>query len=110
MRSFAELIKQVKGVDSSDAVKQLGHHFRSPGHIPICIAAQDLLQERRGHTELVIALLTMAGLVPAGSGCEIMGSNGKAMTKSDVLTYAKNNHFVFLEGKDIIKAWEQWSP
>ena len=86
-----------------------GKEFRSPGHIPICVAAEGLLSERKGHTELVISILEMANLPPAGSGCEIMGEHGKAMSKEDAKRYAEENNLVFLEGKDIIEAWKKWS-
>ncbi|HWR64383.1 MAG TPA: 3,4-dihydroxy-2-butanone-4-phosphate synthase, partial [Candidatus Thermoplasmatota archaeon] len=73
MKKFAELVKRIKNKESKTAVQELGEEFRSPGHIPICIASEKLLNERKGHTELVISLLEMAGLTPVGSGCEIMG-------------------------------------
>jgi 3,4-dihydroxy 2-butanone 4-phosphate synthase len=109
MQKFAELIKRIKSLDSELAIKEFGREFRSPGHVPICVASKNLLNERRGHTELVIALMQMAGLVSAGGGCEIMGNNGKALSKEDTLRYAEKNNFVFLEGKEIVKAWKQWS-
>ena len=109
MRKFAELIKKTGNLDNNLTVKELGREFRSPGHVPICVASKRLLDERKGHTELVIALMKMAGLIPAGSGCEIMGNNGKASSKKDSIRYAKKNGFVFLEGKEIITAWKQWS-
>ncbi len=109
MKKFAELVKRIKDKDNNTAVKQLGKEFRSPGHIPICIASEKLLNERKGHTELVISLLQMAELTPVGSGCEIMGEHGKALPKEDAKKYAEKNNFVFLEGNDIIKAWKQWS-
>ena len=109
MNKFADLISKTNGINSDLAVQELGKEFRSPGHVPICIASKNLLNERKGHTELVIALMEMASLYPAGSGCEIMGDNGKALSKEKVISYAKQNNIVFLEGKDIIKAWKQWS-
>jgi 3,4-dihydroxy 2-butanone 4-phosphate synthase len=51
----------------------------------------------------------MAGLIPVGSGCEIMGEHGKALPKENAKKYAQKNNLVFLEGNDIIKAWKQWS-
>jgi 3,4-dihydroxy 2-butanone 4-phosphate synthase len=51
----------------------------------------------------------MAGVTPIGSGCEIMGDNGKALSKEKAKQYAKGNGLVFIEGKEIIKAWEKWS-
>ena len=109
MRKFAELIKRIKSLDSDLAIKEFGREFRSPGHIPICVASKNLLNERKGHTELVIALMQMADLVSAGSGCEIMGNNGKALSKEATMRYAEKNDFVFLEGKEIVKMWKQWS-
>jgi 3,4-dihydroxy 2-butanone 4-phosphate synthase len=109
MKKFAELIKTNEHQDSTTAIKQFGKEFRSPGHIPICVASEKLLHERKGHTELVVSLLEMAGLIPVGSGCEIMGEKGKALPKEEARQYATQNNFVFLEGNDIIKAWKQWS-
>jgi len=108
MKKFADLVKRTKEKDSKVAVQELGKEFRSPGHIPICIASEKLLNERKGHTELVISLLEMAGLTPVGSGCEIMGEHGKALPKEEARNYAEKNNLVFLEGNDIIKAWKQW--
>ena len=109
MRKFSELINRTEDLDSESAIKELGKEFRSPGHVPICVASKNLLNERKGHTELVIALLQMAGLTLAGSGCEIMGNNGRALSKKDTQDYAKRNNLVFLEGKDILEAWKKWS-
>jgi len=109
MKKFAELVNRTNDIDNNSAVKELGKEFRSPGHVPICVASKHLLNERKGHTELVIALMQMARLIPAGSGCEIMGNDGKALSKEDTKEYAKRNNFVFLEGKEIVKAWKQWS-
>jgi len=109
MNKFSELIDNVKNLNDSAATKMFGKEFRSPGHIPICVAAEGLLSERKGHTELVISMMGMAKLPPAGSGCEIMGDDGKAMSKEDAKRYAEKYDLVFLEGKDIIEAWKKWS-
>lgn len=109
MRRFAELTKKIDGIDDRFATKMFGKEFRSPGHVPICIAAKNLLSERAGHTELIVSLLKMAGITPVGSGCEMMGNNGKALPKSKAKKYADDNGLVFLEGKDIVRAWKQWS-
>ena len=109
MNKFAELIKKTEKLNDGQVIKKFGSEFRSPGHVPICIAAKNLLNERQGHTELVISLLKMAELIPAGSGCEIMGDSGKALSKKDIIQYAKKNDIVFLEGNEIIEAWKQWS-
>lgn len=109
MRRFAELTKKIDRVDDGVATGMFGKEFRSPGHVPICVAAEDLLNERVGHTELVVSILKMAGLAPVGSGCEIMGDDGRALPKSKAKQYADDNGLVFLKGKEISEAWKQWS-
>lgn len=108
MKKFAELIDRVQNLDGNQAIREFGREFRSPGHVPICIAAKRLLHERRGHTEFVIALMQMAGLTPAGSGCEIMGDDGKALSREDAIRYSRKNGLVFLEGYEVFEAWEKW--
>jgi 3,4-dihydroxy 2-butanone 4-phosphate synthase len=105
MKKFAELAKNIQSLNDGEAINLFGKEFRSPGHVPICIAAKNLLKERKGHTELVVSIIKMAGLTPVGSGCEIMGDNGKALSKEKVKSYAKNNSLIFLEGSEIVKAW-----
>jgi len=109
MKKFAELTKKIETSNDGYATKIFGKEFRSPGHIPICIAADGLLNERKGHTELVISIMKMAKLQPVGSGCEIMGDNGKALSKDKAKKYAKDHGLVFLEGKEIFEAWKKWS-
>jgi 3,4-dihydroxy 2-butanone 4-phosphate synthase len=109
MKKFAELTKKIESLNDGAAMDLFGKEFRSPGHVPICIGAKKLLDERKGHTELVISMMKMAGLSPAASGCEIMGDNGRALSKEKVKKYAKENNLIFLEGSEIVKAWKKWS-
>ncbi len=109
MKQFANLIKEVKNLDNGFAIKIFGKEFRTPGHIPICVAANGLLNERKGHTELVISMMKMAGLPPSGSGCEMIGDNGRALTKENAKKYAKDNGLIFIEGREILEAWKKWS-
>ncbi|MDH7506765.1 MAG: 3,4-dihydroxy-2-butanone-4-phosphate synthase [Candidatus Thermoplasmatota archaeon] len=106
MRKFAELVKKTEKLNNGLATNLFGKEFRSPGHVPICIASEKLLDQRRGHTELTISMLKMANLTPVGSGCEIMSDNGKALQKEKAKEYAENHNLVFLEGKEIIEAWK----
>ena len=109
MKRFAEIAKQLLSKNIKDPLTKLGDEFRSPGHIPICIASEKPLTTRFGHTELAVSILKMAGLTPVASGCEIMGDNGKALSKSKAKQYAKEHDLCFLEGKEIIGAWNKWS-
>ena len=92
------------------AQQRFGSLFRTPGHVPICAATPGLTANRQGHTELTVALLLMSGLIPVGTGCEMMGDSGKALPKDQAKHYADDHHLTYLEGKDIMEAWTQWSP
>ncbi len=109
MKRFADLSKKIEHINDGISTNMFGKEFRSPGHVPICIAAKNLLNSRKGHTELVISMMKMANLAPVGSGCEIMGNDGKALIKPKAKEYAEKKGFVFLEGKEIVKAWKKWS-
>src|SRR5438094_390999 len=71
--------------------------------------AGGLRSRRRGHTELTTALVTMAGLIPSATICEMMGDDGRALSKEDAKEYAEARNLVFLEGQDVIEAWRAWS-
>jgi len=105
MQEFAFLGRNAKNISPATAHHNFGQHFRAPGHIPICLASQDLLANRQGHTELSVALGVMAGITPIISGCEMMDM-GASLSKKDAMAFAHKNHLIFLEGKDIIYAWE----
>ena len=107
MSQFATLVKEVKELADVEAQRIFGERFRSPGHVPICIASPSLLTERKGHTELSVALAVMAGITPVTSGCEMM-DRGNSLPKKEAIEYAEKNDIVFLEGWEIVEAWEKW--
>ncbi len=83
-----------------------GAAFRSPGHVPLLRAATDLLNERKGQTELSIALANMAGVCPAMTVCEMLDAEtGRALTKEDSIDYARRNSLVFVTGQAIVDAY-----
>ena len=103
---FAEIVKEVKNLESKEAMRIFGKNFRSPGHVPICISAKRLLKERQGHTELGIALATLAGLAPVMAGCEMLDF-GESLSKKKAMEYAEKQGMVFIEGHDVVEAWEE---
>lgn len=105
--SFGKLSREVQGLNAVAAQRIFGQKFRSPGHVPICRAARGLLHERRGHTELGIALAEMAGIQPVMAGCEMLDF-GESLKKEKAMKYAEEHGLVFLEGKEIVEAWKQW--
>ncbi|MDG6225287.1 MAG: 3,4-dihydroxy-2-butanone-4-phosphate synthase [Candidatus Thermoplasmatota archaeon] len=108
VQDFALTAMETADLDYADAIQLFGERFRTPGHVPICLGSDRILENRFGHTELSCALSTMAGLSGVTVGCEIMGDNGRAMPKASVMEYARQNGIPFLEGKQIIDAWSAW--
>ena len=106
---FAALVGEALRHENGWGIEALGREFRSPGHVPLLNAADGLLSRRRGHTELSTALVTMAGLIPSATICEMMGDDGRARSKEDAKAYAEARTLVFLEGQDVIEAWRAWS-
>ncbi|RLF41350.1 MAG: 3,4-dihydroxy-2-butanone-4-phosphate synthase [Thermoplasmata archaeon] len=105
--SFGKLSREVQGLNAVAAQRIFGQKFRSPGHVPICRAARELLHERQGHTELGIALAEMAGIQPVMAGCEMLDF-GESLKKEKAMKYAGEHGLVYLEGKEIVEAWKQW--
>ena len=95
------------GKDDATITKELGEKFRAPGHIHLLNTSSEILKDRKGHTELCTALMIMAGVDPSATICEMMGDDGNAMPKADVVEYAARKGYVFVEGKDIIEAWKR---
>lgn len=109
---FSKVSKEIMDPDISEVKAQriLGSQFRAPGHVPICASSKEVLKTRKGHTELSVALLSMAGLNQIAVGAEMMGNDaGRALSKELAKEYAGKNGLVFLEGKDITEAWKKWS-
>ncbi len=82
--------------------------FRTPGHMPILIAAEHLLDQRHGQTELSVAMAEMAGINPVITICEMLDDeSGLALSKEDAVRYAKKHGLEFIEGSQVLDAWEK---
>jgi 3,4-dihydroxy 2-butanone 4-phosphate synthase len=82
--------------------------FRSPGHVAILRADEQLLTRRRGQTELSVAMAMLAGITPAITICELLDdSSGLALSKPDAQAYARRKGLVFVEGSDVLREWEE---
>jgi 3,4-dihydroxy 2-butanone 4-phosphate synthase len=77
--------------------------FRAPGHVHLLRAAPGLLSDRRGHTELGLALAAAAGRPPAVAGAEMLDADsGGALSKADARAYARRHDLVFVEGRRLV--------
>jgi 3,4-dihydroxy 2-butanone 4-phosphate synthase len=82
--------------------------FRTPGHVAILRAADGLLDQRTGQTELSVALAEFAGITPAITICEMLDDeSGNALSKDDAMKYARRHGLVFIEGREVIDRWRQ---
>ncbi len=104
---FASLAKRALTSEDGWAKREFGKNFRAPGHVHLLNTSERILETRFGHTELATALVIMAGLVPSATVCEMMGDNGKALSKEEARAYANKHGLVFLEGSEIVEAWKQ---
>ncbi|RLI73419.1 3,4-dihydroxy-2-butanone-4-phosphate synthase [Archaeoglobales archaeon] len=87
----------------------LGSEFRSPGHVALLRAADDLTYNRVGQTELSVALAEMAGIPPAVAICEMLDAEtGKALTNDKAMEYAEKNGIPFIGGKEIVEAYKEF--
>lgn len=106
--SFAAMVREARETTSSDEMlrRTFGQMFRAPGHVVLLNASEGLLTKRVGHTEMATALVSMAGLIPTATICEMMGDDGKALSKSLAADFAKANGLVFIDGASIKSFWE----
>ncbi|MDY6966650.1 MAG: 3,4-dihydroxy-2-butanone-4-phosphate synthase [Halobacteriota archaeon] len=103
INEIGNIVEKARNEETVD----FGREFRSPGHVALLRAAEGLLDERRGQTELSIALSILAGTNPAVAICEMLdGSTGKALSKEDAKRYASENGFVFVEGHEIVESFK----
>jgi len=74
-----------------------------PGHIFPLRAMQGGVLRRTGHTEAVVDLCRLAGMIPAGVICEIMTDTGSMARVPDLLLLAKNFGLRLITVKDLIQ-------
>ena len=103
-KSFAELILRALHTSGTNWKIKMAQNFRIPGHVPICIADQKLLQGRQGHTELIVALMSFLNLTPVALGCEMLSDDGNALSPEEARIWAREQGYLFLEGREIVEA------
>ncbi|MCL2711903.1 MAG: 3,4-dihydroxy-2-butanone-4-phosphate synthase [Methanomassiliicoccaceae archaeon] len=107
-KTISEYARTIFSSASADERKyQLGKNFRAPGHVHLLNTSENILETRKGHTELATALMMMASVKPSATICEMLGDDGNAMKKEETIAYAKKNGYLFLEGNDIIEEWKR---
>ena len=98
-RTIAELGAAARDPEAVDFAAE----FDMPGHVHLLKAAPGLLDDRRGHTELGVALADLADVPPAVVVCEMLDDQtGGALSRSSAESYARDNDAVFLNGGTVV--------
>jgi 3,4-dihydroxy 2-butanone 4-phosphate synthase len=99
----ARTIRELANATAAPASTDFASEFRAPGHVHVLRAAPGLLDERRGHTELGVALARAAGVTPAVVVCEMLDAEtGDARSPADARAYAERHGLVYLEGAELV--------
>ncbi len=97
-------IRELAAAAETPAETEFAATFRSPGHVHLLRGAPNLLADRRGHTELGLALAAHADLPPAVVVCEMLDDEtGRALSPSDAAAYASTHGMPFVEGAHLLE-------
>ncbi|MFP3230714.1 MAG: 3,4-dihydroxy-2-butanone-4-phosphate synthase [Caldisphaera sp.] len=103
MNELYKIVKLYIERRKEDAVKKFIEEFQAPGHVPL-LAARDL-KERKGHTELSIALSLLAKMEPATAFAEMLDF-GISLSLEKAEKYARKMGYVLISGKEVLEACE----
>jgi len=106
IKEFTKTIFEDKSIE--EIILDLGSNFRAPGHVHLLNTSSKILKTRHGHTELSTAVMYMAGVKPSATICEMMGNDGCATDKKNVMEYAEKNKLQFITGDEILSAWDEF--
>ncbi|MCL9813698.1 3,4-dihydroxy-2-butanone-4-phosphate synthase [Natranaeroarchaeum aerophilus] len=97
---FAAAVENGSPLDAEDFASE----FRAPGHVHLLRAADGLLDERQGHTELGIALAQAADQPPAAVVCEMLDDDtGRALSTAAAREYAATQGIPFVDGEGLVE-------
>jgi 3,4-dihydroxy 2-butanone 4-phosphate synthase len=103
-RDRALTIRSLAAAAATPDRAAFAEEFRSPGHVHLLRAAPGLLADRRGHTELSVALAGAADVAPAVVVCEMLDDEtGEALPPADAALYAESHGIPYLEGASVIE-------
>ncbi len=108
IREFANFIEKINSLDEKYAMVEFGKIFRSPGHVHLLIASENLLKSRKGHTELSTSLMIMSNVTPSATIVEMLDDDGKSLPYKKAKNYAMEHDYPFIEGTEIVDWWENW--
>jgi len=105
IRELDRVVELILKGDVEKAKRKFYEEFVSPGHVPILLGRS--LKERRGHTELSIALAQLAGLRPSLVIVEMLKEGG-ALSVDEAREIALRLNTILIEGSIIISEWNKF--
>ena len=100
VRNLDEVVRLYYEGMVEEARRKFYSEFQAPGHVPILAARS--LEERRGHTELSIALTRIAGLRPSIVFAEVL-VKGRSASLDEAMEMAKRRRIPLVTGSDILR-------
>ncbi|MFQ5761561.1 MAG: 3,4-dihydroxy-2-butanone-4-phosphate synthase [Candidatus Bathyarchaeia archaeon] len=109
IKGLAKVVRDSANGRSVEELRgEMASMFKSPGHLHLLIADRHFLSNRRGHTELSLALLDLCGFLPISVVCEMLdGSTGRALSHAAAEKFASTHSLPFLSGADVLEAYER---
>jgi len=102
-------VKELGLICKNEKQENFGKLFRSPGHVTLLRAAEGHVLKRKGHTEMSVALMEMAGLTEVAVCCEMMDDkSGGSLSTKDAQKYAEDHGLIFLSGEEVINAYKEF--
>jgi 3,4-dihydroxy 2-butanone 4-phosphate synthase len=96
--------EMAKIYDVDNKKKKFVSSFKTPGHVPLLLASEGLLQNRQGHTEMSVYLTKLAGLTPVTAICEMMDAETyTALSVEKAEKYAQQNGIPLIDGKELLE-------
>ncbi len=86
-----------KGFDVEARDKFYGE-FYAPGHVPVLTSRG--LAQRRGHTELAVALALITGLTPSMVIAEML-AEGSSLSRGEAYRYARSRGYIMIDGYEV---------
>ena len=102
--SAADRVKTVKTAIADDARPEDLHH---PGHMFPLRARPGGVLERRGHTESVVVMMSLAGLKPCGVLCELTNPDGTMARMPEIVDFAVKHAMPVVTVEDLVNYRKQ---
>jgi 3,4-dihydroxy 2-butanone 4-phosphate synthase/GTP cyclohydrolase II len=76
--------------------------FTRPGHVQPLVAKEGGVLRRAGHTEASVDLARLAGLLPAGALCEILGQSGDRANRDELVELSRRFDLPIISIEELI--------